>query len=327
MPKKNKQTNTVKKPPKLKTPKVPKGRKDEVDSPSLKPVTGWTTLAEIGELIAKSNGAAAPAVTELDRDDIHAAELDVFQRRRPDPRQSAEHIGVLARALKAMDAPLKRVLVFWASDRFFAVDGHHRLAAYDAAEWKRPIPIEVFRGSLAEARMEALDRNTKDQLTMTVAEKREIAWQLEKENPPENHPDHLSIRDIINHLQGAVSEGTVKNMRAKWKAIKAAGDAHLLKMDWVHARRWPEKYHDAEDWQREKTNAIYDMLVDSGLAHEFSKYPDLAMDALTRINSRWPEDLLYYAGREAAEWVLEQYDLEPEVATFKPMNAAKMADF
>jgi hypothetical protein len=247
----------------------------------------------------------------------------VFQRRRPEPRESADHIGVLARALKAMDAPLKPILVFWAGDRFFAVDGHHRLAAYDVAEWKRPIPVEVFVGRLNEARMEALDRNTKDQLTMTVAEKREIAWELEKENPPENHPDHLSIRDIINHLQGAVSEGTVKNMRAKWKEIKAAGDERLLKMDWVQARRWPAKYEDAEDWQREKVNAIYDKLVKSELAYEFSKYPELAMEALTRINSRWPEDLLYYVGREAAEWVLEQYDLEADASQRETLERSK----
>jgi hypothetical protein len=76
-------------------------------------------------------------------------------------------------------------------DRFFAVDGHHRLAAYDAAEWKGPIPVETFAGSLAAARREGLNRNTQDQLTMTQAEKREIAWQLEKENPPLGH---LSIR-------------------------------------------------------------------------------------------------------------------------------------
>jgi hypothetical protein len=73
MPKKNKQTSAVKKPTKLKMPKAQKGRKDEVDSLALKPVTGSITLAEIEELIAHSNGAPAPAVTELDRDDIHAA--------------------------------------------------------------------------------------------------------------------------------------------------------------------------------------------------------------------------------------------------------------
>jgi ParB-like nuclease domain len=317
MPKKNKQTSTVKKPMKLKMPKVKTskaGQKRDAERPALAPVTGSTTLAEIEELIAKSNGTSAPAVTQLNRDEIHAAELDVFQRRRPDPRESAEHIHVLVRALKAMEAPLKPILVFRAGDRFFAVDGHHRLAAYDAAEWKGPIPVEVFAGSLAEARMEALDRNTKDQLPMTQAEKREIAWQLEKENPPESHPDHLSIKDVINRLQGAVSEGTVKNMRAKWKEIKAAGDDRLLKMDWVHARRWPAKFDDAEDWLEDKKNAIYDRLVETGLAHEFSKYPDLAMEALTRINSQWPMDLLFYAGREAVEWVLEQYDLEAEAS-------------
>jgi|SRR5215813_4042698 len=345
MPKKTKPTTAAKKLVKLKMPKAPKAvyrpngtqmrPRPEPQELFLRPVTGTTTLAEIDELIANSNGAPAPAVKQLNRDEIHAAELDVFQRRRPDPRASADHIGVLARALKATDAPLKPILVFRAGDRFFAVDGHHRLAAYDAAEWKGPIPVEVFAGSLSEARRAALDRNTKDQLTMTVAEKREIAWQLEKENPPENHPAHLSIRDIINHLPGAVSEGTVKNMRSKWKEIKAAGDERLLKMDWVHARRWPAKNYDGDDWLQEKANAIYDKLVETGLAYEFSKYPQLAMEALTRINSDWPEAMLSYVGREAAEWVLEQYELEAEATRREllerphriMMNVDKMHDF
>jgi hypothetical protein len=167
----------------------------------------------------------------------------------------------------------------------------------------------VFVGSLAEAQMEALD--IKDQLPMTDVEKREVAWQLVKENPPDNHPDHLSKEDIRRRTTASI--GTINNMRARWKEIKAAGDERLLEMDWVKARRWPVKDDDAEDWQREKVNAIYDLLVDSKLAYEFSKYPDLAMDALTRINSDWHVALLHYVGREAAEWVLEQYELEAKM--------------
>jgi hypothetical protein len=90
--------------------------------------------------------------------------------------------------------------------------------------------------------------------------------------------------------------------------------------------------HDAEDWQREKTNAIYDKLVDTGLAYEFSKYPDLTMEALSRINSNWPVAMLEYAGREAAEWVLEQYELEAKLERQawnkrSPINADDLADF
>jgi hypothetical protein len=108
------------------------------------------------------------------------------------------------------------------------------------------------------------------------------------------------MRDIISAVNGAVSVGTVNNMREKWQAIKAAGNKDLLKMNWVHARRWPTKHYDAEEWEKTKTNWIYDKLVDTGLAQEFSKYPELAMEALTRINSDWPEALLSYVGPEAA---------------------------
>src|SRR5262249_3850508 len=248
---------------------------------------------------------------------------------RPDQRRSTDHITTLVSALKATGAPFKHILVFWAGDRFFAVDGHHRLAAYDLIEWKAPIPVEVFGASLAEARMEALDRNIKDQLPMTDVEKREVAWQLVKENPPENHPDHLSKEDVRRRTTASI--GTINNMRAKWREIKAAGDERLLEMDWVKARRWPQPDYDAEEWVQEKTNAIYDRLVETNLAHEFSKYPHRAMEALTRINSDWPVAMLEYVGREAAEWVLEQSDLEAELkrqAWNKTANQAdRMQDF
>jgi hypothetical protein len=171
--------------------------------------------------------------------------------------------------------------------------------------------------------MEAINRNTKDQLTMKPVEKRQIAWDLVKENPPTDHPDHLSIRDIISVVQGGVSLGTVNNMHEKWKEIKATGDAHLLKMDWAHARRWPAKEYDAEDWEETKRNAIYDKLVETGLAHEFSKYPELAMEALTRINSDWPEAMLRYVGSEVAELVLEQDKLEAEASRREALERVK----
>jgi hypothetical protein len=327
--------SAAKKPPKL---KVKTGRNGATEKPTLKPATGSVSMAEIEELIAKSNGATAPAVTHLERQDIHVAERGVFQWRRPDQRdsqwlrpdqrRSADHITTLVSGLKATGAPFKPILVFWAGDRFFAVDGHHRLAAYDLIEWKAPIPVEVFVGSLAAARMEALDRNSKDQLPFTQVERREAAWQLVKENPPENHPDHLSKEDIRRRTTASI--GTINNMRAKWKEIKAAGDERLLAMDWVKARRWPQPDYEAEGWLEEKKNAIYDMLVDTGLAYEFSKYPDLAMEALSRVNSDWPVAMLEYAGREAAEWVLEQYDLEMEAelqAPNKMPSADEMLDF
>jgi hypothetical protein len=50
------------------------------------------------------------------------------------------------------------------------IDGHHRLAAYEAADWEDPIPVKMFEGSLEQARIAALEGNHEDKLPMTRVE-------------------------------------------------------------------------------------------------------------------------------------------------------------
>jgi hypothetical protein len=45
------------------------------------------------------------------------------------------------------------------------------------------------------------------------------------------------------------------------------------------------------------------------------------MEALTRINRDWRVALLHYVGLEAAEWVLEQYELEREMERQTPPSS------
>ena len=52
-------------------------------------------------------------------------------------------------------------------EHYYVIDGHHRVDAYHSAKWSRPIPVEVFHGTVDEARIEALVRNSKDKLRMT----------------------------------------------------------------------------------------------------------------------------------------------------------------
>jgi hypothetical protein len=298
---KSKQKNAAKKPrvPKLKTQK--KGAHTE--KPALKPVTGRTTKADIGALLAKSNGAPAPPVTHLNRKEIHAAEEGVFQWRRygRDQFRSASHITTLARALNTMGEPFEPILVFPAGDRFFVIDGHHRLAAYDHAGWNAPIPVKVFGGGLEAARLAALQGNNRDKLPMTRTEKFDAAWRLVKEGG-------FSKSQIV--ALTAVSLGTVNNMRAKWAEIKAVGDDRFLKMDWAQAQRWKpgdgQDHHD-DGWREKKVQALHDHIVKTGLATELGKYPDFVMEALSRIDPDLPATLAYEAGPEVAGWVLEQY--------------------
>jgi hypothetical protein len=218
----------------------------------------------------------------LSRQDIEVCKHGIFQWRQPDQLRSSNHIGVLTRALRSTGG-LKPILVFQAGGRFFAVDGHHRLTAYDAAKWDETIPVEVFAGTFEEALMEGLRRNSADKLPMTLTEKREAAWRLIKERDMRG----LSRDDIVRHT--TISVGTFNNMRSKWNAIKAeaakTGDERLLEMNWARALRWgsgPVEYD--EEWREKTIETLKNRIIQSGLASAFTTKLDLMMVALSRID-------------------------------------------
>jgi hypothetical protein len=274
----------------------------------LRPATGSTTKAEIEALLAKANDAPAPMVTHLKRRDIDIAADGVFQQRRCEQNsiRSAAHVATLAHALRATGGPLKPILVFWAGDRFFAVDGHHRLAAYEAADWQEPIPVEICRGSLQDARLAALQGNIEDKLPMTKSEKFNAAWRLVKEHDI----NHLSKAEITRLTTAAT--GTITAMRAKWQAIKDAGDESLLAMDWEHARRWqpgdgPD--HQDDEWRERIINELMERLIDTGIATEMAKYPDFVIEAVSRINPDTLNKLAMAIG--PVDWLQEQHHQDP----------------
>jgi hypothetical protein len=102
----------------------------------------------------------------------------VFQWRRceRDPVRSGAHIAELARALQNTGRPFEPLLVFPAGGRYYVMDGHHRLSAYEAAKWDDPVPVEVFQGTLEEARLAALNANSRDKLPMRREDKAEAVW-------------------------------------------------------------------------------------------------------------------------------------------------------
>src|SRR5262249_12361414 len=132
----------------------------------LEPTQGRTTEAEIETLLANGVPASTDAVTRLRRKDIEVAADGVFQwrNRRDDPARKGRNIAALKHAFGIQGKPFDPLSVFPAGGRYFVIDGHHRLAAYEAAGWEGLIPIKVFEGSLADARIAALNGNRKDKL-------------------------------------------------------------------------------------------------------------------------------------------------------------------
>jgi ParB-like chromosome segregation protein Spo0J len=282
------------------------------------PATGWIKKAEIERLLA--SGVPTEVVTHLSRQDIEVAEQGVFQWRdaKVDPLDKARHVATLMHDLNITGRPLDPLLVFPAGGRYFVIDGHHRLAAYKAATWDDPIPVEVFEGGLDEAFMAALDGNRKAKLPMTRAEKATAAWRLVRE-------DQLSKQAIAD--LGLVSRTTVRDMRKKLREIIDAG-ADPAGMDWDKARRWkPGGTEDVDpypEWRERKVEELVQRLKETGLATELSKYPDLMMMAFAEINPELPATLASAVETDILEEVL---DARQEDVPFKPMDASQMADF
>jgi hypothetical protein len=268
-------------------------------------------------------------MTHLRRQDIEAAAEGVFQWRnhRYDPRSKARHIAALLHALSIRDQPFDPLLIFPAAGRYFVIDGHHRLAAYERADWKRLIPVEVFNGSLADARMAALCSNSKDKLAMSRVEKSNAAWRLVAEDRPQLTDLGLAYQRSQQQLTdlGLVSPSTIKTMRRQMHKIVEAGE-DPLSMDWERARLWPDKPDGYDpDWRDEKVQELVQRLIDSGLATEFNKYPDFAVEALSQIAPGVCEAVIGGTDTDDLEEALEA---RQEDATFDPnVDADRLHSF
>jgi hypothetical protein len=158
------------------------------------------------------------------------------------------------------------------------MDGHHRLSAYEAADWDRPVPVKVFQGSLDEARQAALKANSWDKLPMTREDKLEAIWLFVKE---EGGHSKQQLAEL-----GLASNGTIGNMRAKWNAIKETGDDKLLAMSWARAKQWTvdqEIEQDVEDWRERKIKEWEDRLITAGIAKGLAEQGEFVLEALCRV--------------------------------------------
>lgn len=212
---------------------------------------------------------------------------------------SSEHIRTLVRALRGTEQPFEPLLVFLIEDRYYVVDGHHRLEAYRKARWKRPIPVRVFEGSLDEARLAALEGNIKDKLRMSGPEKREAAWKLVREVK-------LSKGEIVK--RGLASEGTVSTMRKVLQKLKRDG-IDPTGLSWIKARLAGVDRNDvdAEDWKEKKARKIVEALLEAKIGQGLAKDPEVTALALQMLNARLP-------GALVRQWWFDDPELKNELA-------------
>ena len=215
-----------------------------VDSPD----TG-KTLDDIEKLVALDASGKVPATAKpkaLRLRDIEEVP-SVMQPRTSsllyEKGQSDEHVDGLVKALKRSKGPLDPIVVASFGDLWVALDGHHRLAAYKALKWSKPVPVSVLelklrgRERVQEAMLASAGLNHKDKLRMTPKDKTNQAWRMTV-----GFPD-LSKERVVSAT--GVSQTTVANMRKARDVLlnkKQTNRAWLMSQQWFIARRsWLEK--------------------------------------------------------------------------------------
>jgi len=256
-----------------------------------KPEDTGETRMEVERALRASKGPAnLKERLELNRNCILVAE-QVFQWRllNEDVVNREDHIITMANAVADSGRPLDPILVLPVGDKFYVVDGHHRLAAYETAKWSRKIPATTFGGTLNDAHREALRLNSKNKLPMTNADKQEAAWKIVKMEDGTTKPQ-------INELTG-VSTSNVDIMRAALKRLKGLKnpEGELEKLTWAQARRmeWPEdKQFDADGWKERKADLIVEALLKANIGFMLKQNYDITAMALERLDASLPRLLL-----------------------------------
>jgi ParB-like chromosome segregation protein Spo0J len=160
--------------------------------------------------------------------------VSVFQPRTLEGRLAEDeiHLKELEDAIGDPEKPklLDAITVWWGGDRYYVIDGHHRLIAYERKGLEGGIPVEVFDGTLDEAMARSAALNSKNRLPMRPEDKRNHAWKLVLFSS-------LSKREIVEAC--AVSNGTVghmRNVKAKLLLNPEKTLQDLYEMTWTQAR-------------------------------------------------------------------------------------------
>jgi ParB-like chromosome segregation protein Spo0J len=301
-------------------------RKEDIKTPSDSNKTAEQLQAEIEK--GGTTTPEEPIGRTVARAALCLAEK-VFQWR-GDPRYDqwarSNHIHTLAKAIKEHGKPLAPLLVMPVGESFYVIDGHHRLAAYDTAGWTRSIPVEVFAGSLAEARLRALACNIKDKLPMTVRAKSAAAWQIVKENLGD-----LTAQQVAHRANISVRQ--VKYMRATWKGLNEREkaerekaeqegmereDLDLMELTWSDANHlWKtgetraQEDFDQDEWRAKKAEEVHALMQRTNVAAGLMRDFEVTALALQMLSENLPVALIEQWARDYPELI---EDLEADIA-------------
>lgn len=287
------------------TPKRPRVTRADIVMPS----DSGKTAEQLRQDSEAAKTPQGPARRSVPRSALHVAG-DVFQwRGNQDQLERQNHIYNLATDLRNQGTPLERLTVWPVGDRFYVIDGHHRLGAYDTAKWKKDIPVEVFTGTLDQARLRAMAGNVKDKLRMTAAQKSAAAWTITKENIGDLTADQVAETTSIGRR-------TAFAMKQVWKELNERTDLSedqrekLHGMTWKQARDFRDGIRDDDDfdqdeWKAKKADAIVKLIRDHNVEVSLLQDPEVTALALQMLNGRLPEMLIEQWAGDYPELIMQ----------------------
>lgn len=253
---------------------------------------------EIEQAIAAGSPPPAEAPRKLPIEAIQQFP-EVFQPRGPAGYASNAHVRELARAPRSGHA-LDPMTIFWAGNCWAVIDGHHRLRAYRAADWRDDVPVKVFSGSLDEAMGYAGKLNSGEKLPMSNAEKKALAWKL-------TTCTKLSKERV--RLASGMSDGFLSHMRRiHTKLLKENGMAveGVAAMPWHDAQKQaageaPEKeVIDRDAWIEEKAQEMANQIL-KAIGKQGQQKHEVFARALEIYDGRLPDALREFWNDERGE--------------------------
>lgn len=233
-------------------------------------------------------GKPAPAkVSKLRLRDIQSLP-SVFQHRSNNLAASESHVSELIKCLsRNPEQPFSPLVVYWVGAGWCVIDGHHRLEAYLVMQFKQPIPVTVFTGTLDAAILLALSSNAKDKLPMSRIEKSNAAWRLVISTD--------ASRSVIAKA-ACVSERSVSYMRAVMNSLSVQHPEKALDgISWIDAMQLEkgnsiDTHTGSSDWVEEQAEELASRLTKQ-FGRRLSHNYEVTTRALEIYDARLPQHI------------------------------------
>lgn len=262
-------------------------------------ITSTVTVSELKD-IARNEAAITDEPKALYIRDIHVADR-AFQPRRVEYNMlaSQEHLKELVSALRVQGNALKSLVVVPIGNRFFLIDGHHRLSSYAAFGWTKKVPVTVLRVSVDDAIRRSIEFNSKNKLPMSRGDKADSAWKLVKAG--------CWSKSQITESTGVTSN--LDNMRRVLRGLRAAG-VDVDELSWDQARKKhmgiPDGF-DREAYIDEKAIEVRDKLL-KHMPVKLLNNPEAFAKGLSMVSEQLPSALIAEWHEHAIEYVRDHQE-------------------